>query len=75
VQVGVPPNRVDILTGVTGLRFEDAWTTRTEGLIEGVRVPVLGREALVRNKRAAGRHKDLGDVEALEGETRRPRAT
>lgn len=70
IQVGMPPNRVDILTGVTGLRFEDAWPTRAEGSIEGVRVPVLGRDALIRNKRAAGRHKDLGDVEALEKATR-----
>jgi hypothetical protein len=66
VQVGIPPNRIDILTGVTGLRFEEAWATHTEGTIEGVRVAVLGREALIQNKRAAGRHKDLGDVEALE---------
>jgi predicted nucleotidyltransferase len=66
VQLGIPPNRIDILTGVTGLRFEEAWTTRAEGTIEGVRVPVLGRQALIQNKRAAGRHKDLGDIEALE---------
>lgn len=71
VQVGLPPNRVDILTSVTGVRFEDAWPTRAEGMVEGVRVPVLGRDALVQNKRAAGRHKDLGDVEALEKEARR----
>ena len=69
VQVGIPPNRIDILTGVTGLRFEDAWATHTEGMIEGVPVSVLGREALIQNKRAAGRHKDLGDVEALERES------
>ena len=73
VQVGMPPNRVDILTGVTGLWFEDAWSTRAEGMVEGVRVPVLGRDALIENKRAAGRHKDLGDIEALEKEMRRRR--
>jgi len=73
VQVGMPPNRVDILTGVTGLRVEDAWSTRAEGMVEGVRVPVLGRDALIENKRAAGRHKDLGDIEALEKEIRRRR--
>jgi predicted nucleotidyltransferase len=69
VQVGLPPNRVDILTGVTGVRFDEAWSTRAEGVVEGIRVPVLGREALIQNKRAAGRHKDLGDVEALEKDT------
>ena len=73
VQVGMPPNRVDILTGVTGVEFEDAWPDRAEGMVEGVRVPVLGRDALIQNKRAAGRHKDLGDVEALEKGARRRR--
>lgn len=73
VQVGMPPNRVDILTGVTGVAFEDAWLTRTEGTVEDVRVPVLGRDALIQNKRAAGRHKDLGDVEALERDAGRRR--
>lgn len=71
VQVGMPPNRVDVLTGVTGVAFADAWSTRTEGIVEGVKVPVLGRDALIQNKRAAGRHKDLGDIEALEKEARR----
>jgi hypothetical protein len=65
VQVGRPPNRIDILTDLSGLTFDEAWSTRIEGLVEGVRVPILGRDALIRNKRAAGRHKDLGDVEAL----------
>jgi hypothetical protein len=73
VQVGMPPNRIDILTGVTGIRFEDAWSSRSEGIVEGVRVPVLGRDALIQNKRAAGRHKDLGDIEALEKDTPRRR--
>ena len=65
-QVGVPPNRIDILTSVTGLEFDKAWASQTQGTIEGVSVPVLGRSALIQNKRATGRHKDLGDVEALE---------
>lgn len=71
VQVGMPPSRVDVLTGLTGVRFDDAWSTRADGTVEGVRVPVLGRDALIQNKRAAGRHKDLGDVEALEKEAHR----
>lgn len=66
VQVGMPPNRVDILTGVSGVAFEEAWSSRCEGTVEGVRVQVLGRDAMIQNKRAAGRHKDMGDVEALE---------
>ena len=67
-QLGLPPNRIDILTGVSGLTFDEAWSARIEAEIEGVRVPILGRDALIRNKRASGRNKDLGDVEALLGQ-------
>ena len=66
-QLGLPPNRIDILTGISGLTFSEAWLARTEADVEGVRAPILGGEALIRNKRASGRHKDLGDVEALLG--------
>lgn len=72
VQVGLPPRRIDVLTGVTGLEFEDAWAGRVVHHVGAQAVPFLGREALIRNKRAAGRYKDLGDLEAL-GED--PRAT
>jgi len=71
VQLGVPPSRIDVLTDVTGLRFSDEWPHHIEGTIEGVRVPVIGLDSLIRNKRAAGRHKDLGDVEALDQHRRR----
>ena len=66
-QFGLPPNRIDVLTGVSGLTFEEAWGTRVEEVVEGVLVPVLGLEALVRNKRASGRDKDRADVKGLEG--------
>lgn len=65
VQIGLPPRRIDILTGVSGLTFETAWTDRVEHRVDGLDVPFLGREALIRNKRASGRFKDLGDLEAL----------
>lgn len=66
IQLGLPPNRVDLLTGITGVaRFEDAWRDRVEHTMEGAEVPFLGRATLVQNKRATGRHKDLGDLEAL----------
>lgn len=64
-QFGLPPYRIDILTGVSGISFADAWEGRVEDLFEDVRVPFLGREALIRNKRASGRTKDLADLEAL----------
>ncbi|HVT38820.1 MAG TPA: hypothetical protein VHE78_07240 [Gemmatimonadaceae bacterium] len=64
-QFGVPPYRIDILTGVSGVSFEDAWAERVEDTFEDVRVPFLGRAAFVRNKRASGRKKDLADLELL----------
>jgi hypothetical protein len=65
VQVGLPPRRIDVLTGVTGLEFDQAWEGRVLHPVAGMEVPFLGRDALVRNKRASGRYKDLGDLEAL----------
>ena len=66
IQLGVPPQRVDVLTSISGVPgFGDAWTGRLEVAVAGRQVPFLGREALVANKRAAGRLKDLADLEAL----------
>lgn len=64
-QIGVVPSRVDILSGVSGVRFADAWPRRVVLVIEGIEVPVLGRADLVANKRASGRPKDLLDIELL----------
>ena len=66
LQIGVAPRRVDIITGVSGLDFEAAFTHSIVVDIEGISVHVPSREDLVRNKRASGRTKDLADVEALE---------
>ena len=64
-QFGLPPYRIDIMTGVSGISFEEAWVERVEDLFEDVRVPFIGRADLIRNKRASGRTKDLADLEAL----------
>jgi hypothetical protein len=69
VQIGLPPRRIDVLTSISGVTFEDAWPDRVVHEIEGLAVPFLGRAALVRNKRASARAKDLADLEAL-GESR-----
>ena len=66
VQIGVPPRRIDVMTGVTGLAFEGAWTSRVAHRVDDLEVPFIGRAALLENKRAAGRPKDLADIEALE---------
>lgn len=65
-QVGVAPRRVDILTVIDGIGFEEAWGGRSEIEIDGLRVCVIGRGHLLRNKRASGRPKDLVDARWLE---------
>jgi hypothetical protein len=65
LQFGLPPYRIDILTSLSGIDFDTAWQERIEQDIEGVRAPILGRDALVQNKRASARSKDLADLEAL----------
>ena len=65
-QIGVAPRRVDILTAIDAVGFEEAWVARLEIEIEGLRIHVLGREHLLRNKRASGRPKDLADASWLE---------
>jgi len=65
-QIGVPPRRIDLLTSLTGLSFDEAWADRTSGLLGGLEVPFIGRKSLIRNKRALGRARDLADLESLE---------
>ena len=65
IQLGVPPYRIDVLTSLSGVGFGEAWPDRIEADFAGVLAPFIGREALIRNKRASGRHKDLADIEAL----------
>jgi hypothetical protein len=64
-QMGLPPVRIDVLTQLSGLTFADAWPGRTTANFGPVTVDVLGREAFIKNKRATGRARDLGDIEAL----------
>jgi len=66
IQIGLAPNRIDILTEITGVDdFAAAWATRAEHDIGGRKIPFLGRAEMVINKRATGRLKDLADIEAL----------
>jgi hypothetical protein len=64
-QIGLPPRRIDLLTSLTAVRFDDAWSDRVEHVIEGLNVPFIGRKTLVTNKRATGRTQDVADLEAL----------
>jgi hypothetical protein len=65
-QMGLPPGRIDVLTELTGLTFIEAWPGRVEQPLDELHVPVIGREAFIRNKKATGRARDLGDIEDLE---------
>jgi hypothetical protein len=74
VQLGRPPNRIDLLTSLSGLDFDDAWRRSIAGDLDGLPVRFLDFDSLLANKRAAGRGKDLGDIvelERLSGENRR----
>jgi hypothetical protein len=64
-QIGVVPVRIDVLTSIAGVSFDECWPGRVPGTLGGVDVGVIGRADLIKNKRAAGRTKDLADVEAL----------
>ncbi|MBI2215344.1 MAG: nucleotidyl transferase AbiEii/AbiGii toxin family protein [Acidobacteria bacterium] len=66
VQLGFPPSRIDLLTSIDGVTFEEAWTGRVEGHYGATEVWYLGRDELIRNKRDSGRPQDLIDLEWLE---------
>ena len=66
IQLGRAPNRVDILTGISGVSFNEAWTSREQGNIADVAASFISRDLLIKNKRAANRDKDRADVKLLE---------
>lgn len=68
-QIGVAPRRIDVATEIDGLTFEDAYPRRITVQIEGVNVPVISRQDLLANKKAAGRPQDLADVAWLESQS------
>ena len=65
IQLGLPPNRIDLLTSMTGVSFDEAWADKVEAELEGMKVKILGRQAMIRNKKATRRPQDLADLEAL----------
>jgi hypothetical protein len=66
VQLGMPPSRIDLVTSVTGLEFDAAFSRRIETEYAGVPLTVIHRDDLVANKRAVGRPRDILDAEELE---------
>jgi hypothetical protein len=67
VQLGVAPNRIDVLTAIDGVDFDGAWARRETHPVDEIALPVIGRDDLIKNKRATGRTRDLADAEQLEG--------
>jgi len=65
IQLGLAPNRIDLLTSLTGVTFNEAWASRVEVTVDGIRINFIGREALILNKRLTGRAQDKADLEAL----------
>ena len=64
-QIGLPPSRIDILTGISGVAFDGAWERRMEIAIGDLTVGTIGREDFIENKKASGRPKDLLDLQLL----------
>jgi hypothetical protein len=65
VQLGVPPVRIDMITSISGVSWEEANESKAQGVYGDVPVYFIGRKQYLANKRASGRKKDLADIEAL----------
>jgi hypothetical protein len=66
IEMGVPPVQIHLMSAISGVDWDDAWSDRVEGPLGRHSVHFLGRETFLRNKRAAGRPKDIADIDALE---------
>jgi hypothetical protein len=65
IQLGYEPNRIDLMTSITGVSFADAWDTRVAGDLDDLPVFFIGKAALLRNKESTGRNKDKIDADQL----------
>ncbi|MGM0609292.1 MAG: hypothetical protein ACQESP_12860 [Candidatus Muiribacteriota bacterium] len=65
IQLGYPPVRIDIITSISGVLFDDAYKSREKGYYADVPVFYISRHDYIKNKKASGRKKDLADLEML----------
>ncbi len=65
LQLGFPPNRIDLMTSIDGVKFDQAWATRVEAMVDDLPMCFISRELLIQNKRTAGRQKDIADAAEL----------
>jgi len=73
-QIGLEPNRIDILMGISGVRFDAAWKKRIRTSYGGITIYVLSKTDIIRSKKAAGRPQDLLDVTRLSKKNKRKRS-
>ena len=66
LMLGRPPHRIDLLTWISAREFDDCYPRRRYGQLGGVRIPLIGLDDLLINKRASGRPKDLADIEEFD---------
>ena len=66
IQLGRAPSRIDLLTSISGVHTDEAFATKVSATFYGIPVFMLGKDALIRNKRAVGQPQDLADLESLE---------
>lgn len=66
IQIGVIPVRIDFLTSISGVDFNEAYNRKEEIIIDGILVKYLSKEDFIKNKKASGRAKDLADIESLQ---------
>ncbi len=72
LQIGVAPFRIDIMTNIDGIEFDDAWKNKVDAVLGDKAVPVLSKADLLTNKLASGRDKDLSDIAWLRKEVSSP---
>jgi hypothetical protein len=68
LQIGVPPNRIDIITSIAGVDFQEAWKSKATAKYDDQNIFIISREHLIRNKKAVGRPQDKIDADLLERE-------
>lgn len=65
IEMGVPPVQIHVMSKIDGVTWDEVWQSRAQGELGSRSVAFIGREAFLRNKRAAGRPKDLADIDAM----------
>jgi predicted nucleotidyltransferase len=73
LQIGLPPRRIDVLNRASGITFAEAVAAGESFVVDGRTIPVIGLEALLKNKRTAAREQDIADVKALEAASKQRR--